>query len=127
MKTIHRVKRKNHYTPIPNGLLRDRRICFQSRAILAMMLTMPEDWVTYVDILLEFGKEGKGKDGELSVRKCLKELQEVGYLERTRVRGENGRFDSVLWVWKDEPDSGFPRSGFSRRGELRLATKERQG
>lgn len=72
MKTIHRVKRKNHYTPIPNGLIRDRRISYQARAILVMMLTMPEDWVTYVDVILEFGKEGKGKDGEVSVRKALR-------------------------------------------------------
>jgi hypothetical protein len=117
MKTIHRVKRKNHYTPIPNGLTRDRRISYQARAILVMMLSMPEDWVTYVDVILEFGSDSKGKDGEVSVRKALKELIDVGYLERTRTRGEKGRYEAVVWIWKDEPESGYPRSGFPRRGD----------
>lgn len=117
MKTIHRVKRKNHYTPIPNGLLRDRRLSFQARAIAAMMLTMPENWVTYTDVILDFGKEGRGKDGELSVRKAIKELEEVGYLKREKVRGERGTFEALTWNWQDEPESGFPRSGFPGRGD----------
>jgi hypothetical protein len=116
-KTIHRIKRKCHYSQIPNGLLRDRRLSFQARAIAAMMLSMPEDWTTYTDVILDFGKEGRGKDGELSVRKALKELESVGYLVREKVRGEKGSFEGLRWTWCDEPESGFPRSGFPRSGD----------
>ena len=105
MKLIHRTPLTEHFTILPNALLRDTSISFRARGILVMMLSLPEDWQSYQTWIEEQGTEGRE-----AIRSALKELETSGYLQRERVR-EKGKLMSFIWQWFDQPHDGNPASG----------------
>lgn len=103
---IHRSPIKKDFTVLPNAVIRDTSLSFKARGILAMMLSMPEDWVTYQSWI-----EDQGKEGEEAIRSGLKELEARGYLRREVIRNK-GRAAGMSWHWTDSPEPGKPGSGF---------------
>ena len=63
------------------------------------MLSLPDNW--------EFSETGLcsifKKDGRDSIRSGLKELEENGYLVRSRIRDDSGKLTSVEWTVSDRP------------------------
>lgn len=113
VKTVHRKTRLNDFTILPNRLLKDKRLSFKSRGILAMMLAMPDDWQTYASWIEEQGTEGKE-----ALQSAFKELEHYGYLSRQRVLDPiTKKFTCHQWSWFDEPYDGFPASGFPAGGK----------
>ena len=43
-ETIITIKPRNGFTVLPNRTLRDNRLSLKTRAILAIMFSLPEDW-----------------------------------------------------------------------------------
>jgi hypothetical protein len=103
----------DHFTQIPNEWLRDSRLTFKARGLLAMLLSHSEGWSLSTAAIAEQNQEGKD-----AIRSAIAELQEFGYLSRSQVN-DNGRFGEAVWVTQDPtatPLAGFPSSGFPSSG-----------
>lgn len=113
MKTIHRAKKSGSYVQIDNCSIRDTRLSWKAKGLLAYLLSLPDDWRINGEHLAT-----QGPDGISSVRSGLKELENAGYLHRKRIRTAEGKFRwdiSLLETPKtghgtDEPSSLQPLS-----------------
>ena len=96
---ILRNASKGKYTVLNNGIFRDENLSAKSLGILAKMLSLPDNWEFSVTGLCSIFK----KDGIDSIRSGLKELEENGYLVRSRIRDDSGKLTSVEWTVSDRP------------------------
>ena len=62
------------------------------------MLSLPEDWQYSVKGLTAIVKEG-----ESAVKSALQELEQHGYLRRTEIRTESGKFQGLEYIFLEYP------------------------
>ncbi|MEB8798857.1 DNA-binding protein, partial [Bacillus cereus] len=104
---IVRVEKNKNYSVVNNTGLRDERLSWKAKGILAYILTLPDDWVFYREELATHAKDGLD-----SLRSGMKELKEYGYLQRIPIRNDKNKI--VSWetviheVPQVEPLEGFP-------------------
>lgn len=97
--SIHRSdKSQGNYTCISNNLLRDRRLSSKARFLMALMLSLPENWVYSVDGLCSVSGLKYGV-----VKSAIHKLEENGYLVRRRTRSFNGQLSHSEWDIYEEP------------------------
>lgn len=103
--SIIRVHKTRDYSVIANAGLRDRRLSFAARGVLAYLLTKPDDWTVKSDDLVEQSPAGRD-----AIQGYLRELETYGYLVRERRRGEGGRYQWFTEVYESpvEPKRDFP-------------------
>lgn len=99
-ETIITVKPRTGFTVLPNRTLRDSRLSLKTRAILAIMFSLPEDWDYTAAGLSAIC--GAGRD---AVRSALRELEEHGYLTRVQRHDASGHFSRNEYIVTDEPAS----------------------
>lgn len=104
------------FAQIANEALRDRRLSFKARGILALVLSHSGEWRATVDWL-----EGQSEqDGRASIATGLQELTRLGY--RTVFREQvDGRIRTVV-VWRHQPDKAISRP----TGNLTVRISDRQ-
>jgi hypothetical protein len=103
--TILRTPRPQiNFTILSNEILRDDRLSFRARGILASVLSRPDNWRTNADSLANESIEGRG-----AILTALKELEKLGYLERTKYQNELGHWVSDSLIY-DQPKFGYPTS-----------------
>ena len=100
------VKAQKGFTLLPNSTLRDNRLSLKTRALLAIMVSLPEDWDYTVSGLASICDVGKD-----AVRTSLQELENCGYLTRTQRHNESGHFSQNEYSVTDTPLSGYPSTG----------------
>jgi hypothetical protein len=94
------------FAQIANAALRDKRLSFKARGILALVLSHSGEW-SASKRWLESQSE---KDGLAAIQTALNELTELGYRTVTRERANDGIRTVV--VWRHEPeDAILCRSG----------------
>lgn len=81
MSGIVRVEKNANYTVMNRTALNDKRLSWKAKGIIAYMLSMPDDWVFYMDELMTHATDGK-----TSFQNGMKELKACGYVERRPVR-----------------------------------------
>ena len=86
--SIIRVEKNGDYTILANAPLNDERLSWEARGLLAYLLSKPNNWKVNSRALVSKAPAGRAK-----VQRILRELEEHGYLERRKVRGERGRFE----------------------------------
>ena len=98
---IRRAPHERNYAQIANPALRDSRLTFKARGILALLLSMPDDWA-----VTERWLESQSPASRAGVASGLKELEQYGYLRRYRARDDRGRWrpDAVVYENPDQPD-----------------------
>lgn len=94
---IRRAERKTNYTIMGNAGINDERLSFKATGLLAYLLSKPDNW-NINELQLADVKQDK-RDG---VRAALKELEDAGYILRTKRRSEDGKFLYASTVY-DEP------------------------
>ncbi|MDQ0792023.1 hypothetical protein [Streptomyces sp. B1I3] len=102
MLKIRRSKPTANFTIIPNGLLRDDRLSYCARGVLAELLSRPSGWETNADALSEQARRHRGDvvgEGRRGLRSAFAELEAAGYMVRSKEKGERGRFVTVLEVF----------------------------
>ncbi|MEQ7088987.1 helix-turn-helix domain-containing protein [Enterococcus gallinarum] len=104
MTKIRRGKINSHFTILSNEVLRDSRLSYKARGLLAYMLSFSEDWIFYKKKLIDDSK----RDGRDSVNTGLKELINYGYLIKEQKRNSDGRFDTNEWVLCETPQTDYP-------------------
>lgn len=95
-----------HFTVLQNSVLRDQRLSFKARGVLAYLLSLPDNWQTSAEHLAT-----QSPDGAFAIRSALTELEAVGFIRRTKHRDDLGRVRTVTTVFdRPQPGRGFPPS-----------------
>ena len=99
MADVIRVQRSIGYTVLPNGILRDTGLSLKTKGLFAIILSLPETWDYSVAGLATVA--GCGRD---AIRSALGEMEQAGYLTRTRSHGEGGKFTGVIYNIRDQAE-----------------------
>lgn len=100
---IFRIEKRNDFTIVRNGLLRDKTMSLKAKALLITMLSKPDDWDYTLNGLQSILLEGRD-----AIASGLKELEQHGYLIRRKIRDRNGRFTDVEYVIFELPTELVP-------------------
>jgi hypothetical protein len=96
----------DHFTIIRNDWLRDERLSWKARGLVAYLASHRVGWETSLEQLARAGKDGKD-----AVATGLKELVDLGYLKINRQRDEHGKVSGTDYdltdPW-DQPKPDFP-------------------
>lgn len=120
---VFRVQKvPSSFVLLDKRFLFDETLSFKAKGMLALMLSMPDDWSFYQGWL-----QNKSKDGEVSVRTGIEELEEAGYLVRRKLQDEGGKFVGMevlvyetsqkLALQENQTETRFSSSGFSSSGK----------
>jgi hypothetical protein len=103
-----RLAFERDFVQIPNQWMRDTRLSRKARGLLAELMTHSVGWSVTLESLVDGGPEGRD-----AVRTAIIELEETGYLVRTRQRGEDGRLLGINYDLQDpdQPVSDNPTVG----------------
>jgi hypothetical protein len=112
MSIIRGPRPESGYSILRNAIVRDDRLSFKARGLLAYLLSHDEGWRVSADLLAQ-----QGPDGRTAILSGMKELEEAGYLVRVKDRSEDGTFATHTVVYEEPqtespvcPKSGFPTS-----------------
>ncbi|MGE7885587.1 DnaD domain-containing protein [Bacillus sp. NPDC094077] len=100
---IFRVKKDNNYSVINNTGLKDKRLSWKAKGILAYILTLPDDWVFYREELSQHAK-----DGINSLRAGMQELKEYGYIKRFPIKDAKNKIVRWETIIYEIPVDDFP-------------------
>lgn len=98
--SVPRAAKDRNYAVMTNYHLQDEKLSLQAKGLLSYMLSLPEDW----DHTMA-GLSSKNKIGVKGIRTILHELEEAGYLERERHRGDNGHFEYEYNIFEKPKES----------------------
>lgn len=98
-----RVNKDKNYTTINNTGLKDTRLSWKAKGILAYILTLPDDWIFYMEEVTKHSK-----DGIASLKAGMKELKECGYVKRFPVKGEDGKISKWETIIYEVPQVEKP-------------------
>lgn len=87
----------DHFTQIPNAWVRDQRLSFKARGLLAELMSHRSGWSVSLKAL------SQGKDGRDAVRGAVNELIALGYLTRSeqRERDDLGHLTDYTYTTHD--------------------------
>jgi hypothetical protein len=91
-----------------NKTIRDPKLSYKARGILAVLLSLPDNWRTSAEDLARTAPDGRD-----SIRAGLRELETFGYLRRTKHRDDNGRVRTITTVYDrplklSPPETDYP-------------------
>lgn len=92
------------FTQIANSALRDRRLSFKARGLLAMVLSNVGEW----DATRTWLISQSDPDGRVSIQAALNELTDLGYRVVSKERDDKGHFRTVV-TWFHEPKVSVSR------------------
>ena len=82
---VMRIEKNQNYTVMANYHLRDKEISLKAKGLMSLMLSLPEEWDYTVSGLAFISKEGID-----AIRAAVRELENAGYLIRSRRRNDAG-------------------------------------
>ena len=91
------VKHTKPFTAVFNSVIQDKRISLKTLGLFGVMQSFPDTWEWSIS-----GLAARCRIGRDAVRKCLKELEEAGYLLKEQGHQENGKFACNTYVLQDE-------------------------
>ncbi len=92
---IIRTRKDTNYVAISHLPLRDTRLSWAARGILAYLISKPDNWqVKTIDLI----NSGPHKRDYVLAR--LKELETYGYLHRTKFQSNDGRWNWISEVYE---------------------------
>lgn len=100
---VIRVNKTADFTVMSNTHFKEREMSLKAKGLLSLMLSLPDEWDYSVRGLVTLSKDGIG-----SVMSSLSELEEFGYLERTRAHDEKGRFAGYDYNIFEHPQAEKP-------------------
>ncbi len=95
---VFRIERNRDYTVMSNHHLRDTELSLKSKGLLSMMLSLPEEWNYTTRGLAAICKEGADCIGS-----ALRELEQSGYIVRSRIRDSKGKIVDVEYIIYETP------------------------
>lgn len=96
--SVYKLHRTNGFTVMSNFHLRDKNLSLKSVGLLSKMLSFPDGWKFSTRGLASICKEGPD-----AITTALKELEQCGYLVRTRQRDSLGRLSQTEFDLYEQP------------------------
>lgn len=96
--SVVRVIKNKDYTSMGNFHLKEKEMSLKAIGLLSIMLSLPDNWDYSVSGLTSIRKESYD-----TIRAILKELEEFGYLNRTQIKNEKGKFVDVEYTIYEKP------------------------
>ena len=90
---VFRVEKNSGYTVMSNHHLRNRALSLKAKGLLSQMLSLPEDWDYTLQGLARINRESID-----ATRQAIRELEQAGYIQRSRERDEKGRLRGADYV-----------------------------
>ena len=97
---IFRVERNKGYTVMSNHHLRNKDLTLKAKGLLSQMLSLPEDWDYTLKGLALINREKID-----AIRQAIRELEQAGYIVRSRERDERGRLRGADYVIYEQPQT----------------------
>lgn len=94
----HIIKKEKGFVQVANSILSNPDISLKAKAVLSIMLSLPDNW----DFSIE-GISGKCKESKDCIAKAINELIAAGYVKRTKTRGADGRITKWDYEVFEEP------------------------
>lgn len=92
------------FAQVANGALRDKRLSFKARGILAFALSHSDGYEATETWLIAASE----RDGRDSIRTALQELARYGYRKSTKTRAADGKVRTVVeWFQYPYGDKDF--------------------
>ena len=101
--SVFRVERTHDYTVMSNHHLKNRALSLKAKGLLSLMLSLPDDWDYTLQGLAHISLEKVD-----AIRKAITELENEGYITRTRERDEQGRLRGTEYIIRAQPISEKP-------------------
>ena len=99
---VIRINKDKNYTVMSNIHLQDKRLSFKAKGMLSVMLSLPPEWDYSIAGLSTLSTDKKD-----SVMTILGELEQYGYLVRTRLT-DKGKFTGWQYDIFEKPNTEKP-------------------
>jgi hypothetical protein len=93
-----RVEKTQNYTVMSNHHLRNAELTLKAKGLLSQMLSLPEDWDYTLAGLATINRERID-----AMRAAVKELEQAGYITRSRIRNDKGHLTGTEYVIREVP------------------------
>ena len=97
---VFRMERNKGYTVMSNHHLRNKDLTLKAKGLLSQMLSLPEDWDYTLKGLALINREKID-----AIRQAIRELEQAGYIVRSRERDERGRLRGADYVIYEQPQT----------------------
>lgn len=91
------IHKNEGFTVLSNGFIRDKNLSNRALGLLTFMLSLPPNWDYSIAGLTKVRKEGYE-----AIKNTIKELIDLNYIRRDKIRLSNGRFKHIYHIY-DEP------------------------
>jgi len=98
MSKITIEKKTENFTILDNTGLRDNRLSWKAKGLLAYLLHLPDDWQVYIADL-----KNRSKDGRDATTSAINELIENNYISREQKK-EKGQFSGYEYFVYESPE-----------------------
>ena len=95
---VFRVEKNRGYTVMSNHHLRNKDLSLKAKGLLSQMLSLPEDW----DFTLK-GLSLINREQIDAIRAAVRELEQAGYIVRSRERDSQGRLRGADYIIYEQP------------------------
>ncbi len=95
------INKTQGFTIVKNNIMRDQNLPLKDRGLLVTLLGLPDGWKMSINGLAEILP-----DGRAAVGKGIQMLENLGYLTRTQLREEDGKWTGSVWEVRDIPEKG---------------------
>ena len=95
---VFRIKKPRDYTVMSNHHLRNKDLSLKAKGLLSQMLSLPEDW----DFTLK-GLSLINREQIDAIRAAVRELEQAGYIVRSRERDSQGRLRGADYIIYEQP------------------------
>ena len=96
--TKYTIKKEKDFVQIPNSILTSPDISLKAKGILALMLSLPDNWKFSIE-----GIASKCKESKECISNAIKELESAGYIKRTMMHGVDGKITGMEYEIFEEP------------------------
>ena len=96
--SVFRVEKNKGYTVMSNHHLRNKDLALKAKGLLSQMLSLPEDW----DFTLK-GLSLINREQIDAIRAAVRELEQAGYIVRSRERDSQGRLRGADYIIYEQP------------------------
>lgn len=98
MAVFRVYKESGNFVTVHKSFIHDNNLSWKAKGILLYLLSRPDDWQVYETELNKHSSDGRD-----SLRTGIKELEQAGYIHRTRKRNEKGQLKEYEYQVFEQP------------------------
>ena len=111
MSIVRTTERPEGFVVIDQRSLKDPRLSWAARGLLAYLLALPDGWTVRPDHLAK-----QAPDSDYRLRQALAELQACGYARIQRHRRDDGKMAGSTWIIFEQPQAVDNSAGGAMSG-----------